>query len=140
MPYVLNCAHTLCHTCTQGIKKTDNKTGVVTWRCPSCQAVTGEKPKQNFALRDLLPALFQMRTEPTPPAALCEECAAAPATLWCQNCEATMCQSCADATHAPKVMQRHIRFPLAERAKSQGPPKCAIHGEVLKYMYLDCQK
>jgi hypothetical protein len=130
MPYVLNCAHTLCHSCIQTIKKTDNKTGAHSWRCPTCQCTTTQEPKPNFGLRDLIPSLSQMRVEPSPSAAPCEECADAKATLWCQTCEIALCESCMDAVHKMKSVQRHTRVPVSEREKTQGPPKCPTHGEV----------
>ena len=139
MPYVFNCAHTLCRACTNDIKTTDGESGAASWRCPSCQAVTTREPKPNFSLRDIIPSLSKLRLQPSPPAQQCENCTQAAASLWCHNCEAAMCQRCMDETHAAKAMQRHPRVPLAERAQLQGPPKCPTHGEVLKYICMDCQ-
>ena len=113
MPYVLHCAHTLCHACTEGIKTTDNKTSAASWRCPSCQAVTTREPKPNYVMRDMMDALSKMRVEPVLPATPCENCEEAPSTLWCQTCEVLMCQSCMDVTHSAKVMQRHPRVSTA---------------------------
>ena len=50
MPYVFNCAHTLCHARANSIKTTDSKTGAASWRYPSCQAVTTHEPKPNVLL------------------------------------------------------------------------------------------
>ena len=42
------------------------------------------------------------------------------------------------ATHGAKILQRHTRFPVSDRWKTQGPPKCPEHGEVLKYLRMTC--
>ena len=49
-----------------------------------------------------------------------------------------MCQSCMDAVHSMKAYRNHARVPIDERATVQGPAKCPDHGEVLKYMCMDC--
>ena len=56
-------------------------------------------------------------------ALLCENCEEVQAALWCQTCEAAACQSCMDATHGAKILQRHTRVPVSDRWKTQGPPK-----------------
>ena len=101
--------------------------------------MTKREPKPNYVMRDMMEALSKMRVEPAPPATPCENCEQAPSTLWCGTCEVVACQSCMDTSHTPRMMQRHPPVPIAERARLQGPSKCPLHGEVLKYMCMDCQ-
>ena len=81
MPYVFNCAHTLCHACANSIKTTDSGTGATSWRCPSCQAVTTHEPKPNFSLRDIVPSLSKLRPQRSAPVQPCENCVDTAAAL-----------------------------------------------------------
>ncbi len=97
------------------------------------------RAEAEFQPARLIPSLSKLRLQPSLPAQQCENCMQAAASLWYQTCETPLCQRCMDESHAAKVMQRHPRVPLAERDKLQGPPKCLTHGEVLKYICMDCQ-
>ena len=91
----------------------------------------------NYVMCDMIPTLEEMRFQCIQ-APRCENCEEVQAALWCQTCEVAACQSCMDATHGAKILQRHTRVPVSDRWKTQGPPKCPEHGEVLKYWCMTC--
>ena len=88
-------------------------------------------------MSDMMSALEEMRLQSIQ-ALRCENCEEVQAALWCQTCEVAACQSCMDATHGAKILQRHTRVPVSDRWKTQGPPKCLEHGELLRYMCMTC--
>ena len=82
-------------------------------------------------------ALEEMRLQSIQ-APRCENCEEVEAALWCQTCEVAACQSCMNATHGANILQLHTQVPVSDRWKTQGPPKCPEHGEVLRYMCMTC--
>ena len=70
---------------------------------------------------------------------LCESCNQAPATKWCVNCGAKLCESCDDESHSTnKVVARHRRIPIAEaRAEMEF---CPFHDNIhVEYYCPQCQ-
>ena len=75
----------------------------------------------NYVMSDMMCALEEIRLQCIQ-ALRSENCEEVQAALWCQTCEVAACQSCMDATHGAKILQRHNRLPVSDWWKTQDPP------------------
>lgn len=78
-------------------------------------------------------------TEVTDDGDMCESCGKNPASIWCINCGAKLCDSCDSQTHSGnKILNRHRRMPISEaRAQMEF---CPYHeGIHVEYYCPQCQ-
>jgi len=62
-------------------------------------------------------------------AAKCSECDKPNATLWCQNCNVSLCKKCFDKAHQLKVSKSHRVMSVVDRPQKQA--MCGEHDQPL---------
>lgn len=70
---------------------------------------------------------------------LCDLCSSNPASIWCINDSAKLCENCDSESHkANRIMEKHKRIPLSEaRALME---YCPVHGDVrVEYYCTQCK-
>ncbi|XP_034952566.1 E3 ubiquitin-protein ligase TRIM23-like [Chelonus insularis] len=137
VPRLLQCGHTVCHTCLLRIQPC-----MVDLRfllCPFDRQPTKVNHegvyslKKNFALIELLERLQQSNTEKSlvlekerlQSTQSCDEDESHTAVLYCTVCSTHLCEACDILTHSSKTLKKHRRVPLSEKPKEK--PKCPIH-------------
>ena len=53
-------------------------------------------------------------------------------TLYVLTCSADYCAKCCDINHVPKVMAKHVCFPIEAKGTTVATLLCSIHGEKMR--------
>ncbi|KAL0206572.1 hypothetical protein P9112_001879 [Eukaryota sp. TZLM1-RC] len=116
-PTTLPCGHSFCRDRCLLPSKKHNST------CPQCrEEIPSMSHRINITLRDIIESSSQHSPEPQ----LCKGCEDAPATLFCSDCDSSLCKNCSDHAHILKMFQSHNIVPLSERS-NVSLPKCPHH-------------
>ncbi|KAL0206583.1 hypothetical protein P9112_001890 [Eukaryota sp. TZLM1-RC] len=129
-PTTLPCGHSFCRDRCLLPSKKHNST------CPQCrEEIPSMCHRINITLRDIIDSSSQHSPEPQ----LCKGCEDAPATLFCSDCDASLCKNCSDHVHSVKMFQSHNIVPLSERS-NVSLPKCLHHkGKQIEHYCTKCK-
>ncbi|CAG0881196.1 unnamed protein product [Darwinula stevensoni] len=153
VPRLLQCGHTLCHSCLQQLNHQDFAVLCPFDRLPTVLGPGGVwELKKNFALLELLEKLqiadngdlnspdLQILNKEKELRICCDENEEHLAVLYCVVCGSHLCVECSERTHATKTLCRHRRVPLSQKPKER--PRCEFHSQhVAEFICLEdgCQ-
>jgi hypothetical protein len=154
-PYVLICGHSFCGA---DIKKL-NENGTKSFSCPICQRLVSldyyesRFPPKNFGLIEQLKHLTEQsgasssassgtgaESEAAPGAALglCAECNDNKASVFCQACQADLCDHCNELLHRSRVLSTHQRLPIENKPPPQPTLRmCPLHPDEKLKLFCD---
>jgi len=128
--YLLYCGHTLHQNCLNRVKIT---TEII---CPSCRSVTPgnlDSLKKNQSLMRFLEKINKENESKNK--ILCEECDAM-ATVYCEQCAISVCETHNTYLHSLKAVSKHKRYDIS--LKPAASTKCKEHDEPFKLFCNAC--
>ena len=141
-PLILSCGHSLCHGDVRALLEDAEKIA-----CPVCAMRTDLNlstegfPPQNIALLESLERSREIWNLDLPDRVnLCSNCEIdrqLPATVFCMECCADLCDQCDIQVHTLKILRDHER--MAVVVKPLQLEKCQLHREAMKRFCSDCK-
>ncbi|KAL0211046.1 hypothetical protein P9112_009344 [Eukaryota sp. TZLM1-RC] len=129
-PTTLLCGHSFCRSKCLSKWLKSNST------CPSCRKDVPQRTLCiNIALLEAIDALNQKPKE----SPVCDNCLESYASLFCVQCDATLCEQCSAHFHGSRLFKNHNIVPLQEKA-SLAIIKCPRHKKKdLEYFCTHCK-
>ena len=156
-PRTLPCLHTFCKSCIQRTIETglaEIPEGF--FECPLCRAHVPLPARgidgisANFSIKRLIEIYSKRQEVATDTAPKCRLCTSSnPATMWCIECDCTICSECSDFHKCMKMFSQHKLIPMQEFTSDPkraikvylNPGVCSAHpDQVLKFYCYTCDQ
>ena len=156
-PRTLPCLHTFCKSCIQRTVETGlAEVPEGFFECPLCRAHVPLPARgidgisANFSIKRLIEIYSKRQEVDTDTAPKCRLCTSSnPATMWCIECDCTICSECSDVHKRMKMFCQHKVIPMQEFTSDPkraikvflNPGVCPAHpDQVLKFYCYTCDQ